>query len=260
MNVNHIRGILIRNFYDWFRSLDRFVDTFWWSFFDIVIWGFFSTYFNKGGGNGVIAMVLSGTILWTVLVRSQWEVSASMIIESWEKNLMNIFSAPITIAEFLVSSVLLGLTKFLLVFGFMAILTVLFYRFNVFVLNWWILPLLGSLFLTSVWLAFYINALILRYGKGVITTAWALVVVINPISGVVYPLSALPKPIQIIASFLPSSYVFEGMRSVLDKGTLDPRLLVISYGLNGVYLLGGIFVYWYTFKKAREHGWLIKLA
>ncbi len=208
----------------------------------------------------MLARILSGTILWAVLARSQWEVSASMITESWERNLMNIFAAPLTIAEFLVSSVLLGALKLIIVFGFMAIVTLVFYRFNVFALSWWIIPLLGSLFLTSVWLAFLVNALVLRYGKGVISIAWTLVIIINPISGVVYPLSVLPRPLQIVAQFLPSSYIFEGMRSILDKGTMDPFLLGISFLLNLVYLTGGIAFYWYTFRKAREHGWLIKLA
>ena len=173
---------------------------------------------------------------------------------------MNIFAAPLTIAEFLVSSVLLGALKLMIVFGFMAMVTLVFYRFNVFALSFWIIPLLGSLFLTSVWLAFFVNALVLRYGKGVISLAWTLIMIINPISGVVYPLSVLPRPLQMIAQFLPSSYVFEGMRSILDKGTMDPSLLLMSFALNGVYLLVAVFIYWYTFKKAREHGWLIKLA
>jgi len=259
MNINHIRGMLIRNFYLWFRDLDRLFDTFWWAFFDVVIWGFFSTYFSAGGNN-IVARILSGTIFWAVLARSQWEVSASMITESWERNLMNVFASPLTIAEFLTSSVLLGAVKLLVVFSFMAGVTILFYHFNIFALSFWIIPLLGSLFFTSVWLAFFVNALVLRYGKGVISVAWTLIMIINPISGVVYPLSVLPRPLQMIAQFIPSSYVFEGMRSVLETGTMNPSLLLVSFILNAVYLMVAIFVYWYTFRKAREHGWLIKLA
>lgn len=260
MNINHIRGMLLRNFYVWFRDLDRLFDTFWWAFFDIVIWGFFSSYFSQSSGSDILGKILSGTILWAVLARSQWEISASIIWESWERNIMNIFASPISLGEFLLSSIILGALKVVIVLSFMALVTVTLYQFNVFLLSFWIVPLVGSLFLTGIWIAFFINALVLRYGKSVISIAWTLIMIVNPISGVVYPLSSLPQALQLVARFLPSSYVFEGMRSVLDTGAMDVSFLVISFALNMVYLSGAIAFYWYTFKKAREHGWLIKLA
>jgi len=261
MNITRIKAMIVRNLYVWARDLDRVFDAFWWAFFDIVIWGFMSTYFFRGsGGTSLVGTVLSGIIFWAVIARTQWEISSSMLLESWEKNLINIFASPLTVGEYVVSGILLGVGKLLLVFLFMALTALLFYQFNIFVMSWWIAPFLLSLFITSLWLALLVNALIIRYGKRVMSFAWTLSLLINPVSGVVYPVSALPRVLQLIASFVPSSYIFEGMRSLLSSGTVDPTMLIKSLGLNGIYLLASALVYAHTFKKAREHGWLIKLV
>ncbi len=261
MNIGHIKGMIVRNLYVWVRDLDRVFDAFWWAFFDVVIWGLMSTYFSQNAGKpGFIGGTLAGIIFWAVIARSQWEISSSMLLESWEKNLINIFVSPITFTEYIFSSVLLGLGKLVIVFFFMALVTIFFYQFNIFIMNWWIMPLLASLFLTSIWLAFFVNALIVMYGKRVMSFAWTLSLIINPVSGVVYPLSALPKVLQVVAWFVPSSYIFESMRSLLFSGTIDSMLLIKSFGLNLVYLVVSIWFYSYTFKKARVRGWLIKLV
>ncbi|OGG04167.1 hypothetical protein A2Z33_03350 [Candidatus Gottesmanbacteria bacterium RBG_16_52_11] len=260
MNLRHVQGILVRNFYLWFREVDRVFDAFWWSFFDIAIWGFMSSYFAGTTSPSIVGQLLTGLILWTVLSRSQWEISATMVVESWDRNLANIFTSPITLAEFLTASVILGVGKVLLVMSFTSLTAALMIGFNVFAISWWIIPLVGNIFLTGVWLAFIINAIILRFGKNAIAFAWTLVFVINPLSGVMYPISALPVPVQAVSRLLPSAYVFEGMRSLLTSRTIDVTLLWISLGLNLLYIAAGVGVYSYTFRKAREHGWLVKLA
>src|SRR5574341_1293228 len=108
MSWMHIQGMILRNLYVWVRDLDRVFDAFWWAFFDLVIWGFMSTYFAKGNP-GFVSQTLAGIILWSVLARSQWEISSSILLESWEKNLINIFTTPLSVGEFITSSILLGL-------------------------------------------------------------------------------------------------------------------------------------------------------
>ncbi len=260
MNIRHIQGMMLRNIIVWMRDIDRIFDAFWWAFFDLVIWGFMSTYIGKMTEGNMIQQLLTGIILWSVLARSQWEMSAAMLLESWEKNLINIFTSPLTIAEFIASSILLGVIKLIMVFLFMAALTALFYHFNVFVLNWWILVLLLNVFMTSIWIALFVNSMILRWGKRVVSFAWTLALVVNPLSGVMYPIKALPAALQYISWCLPTSYVFEGMRSLLTTNTVDIRYVGMSVGLNIIYVVIATAVYYYTFKKAREHGWLIKLA
>ncbi len=259
MSTRHIWGVVYRNLIIWVRDLDRVFDAFWWAFFDIVIWGFTSVYLSQGEGN-VTGVLISGVILWAVMARAQWEMCASMLMEVWDKNLINMFTSPLTVGEFIVASFLLGVSKLLLVFLFMAGLALLFYQFNVFSLGILLVPLLASLFVTSIWLAFVINALILRYGRSVISFAWTLVLLFHPISGVVYPISVLPEPLQAVARILPTSYVFEAMREALATGHINSSLVLTSFALNVLYTIVGMGWYLYTFKKAREHGWLIKLA
>jgi len=244
----------------WIRDIDRIFDAFWWAFFDLVIWGFMSTYVGKMNGGAITGQLLMGIILWSVLARSQWEMSASMLLESWEKNLINIFTSSLTVAEFIASSLILGLIKLVMVFVFMTILSFFFYQFNVFVINWWILALLVNVFMTSIWIALFVNSMILRWGKRVVSFAWTLALIVNPLSGVMYPINALPSVLQYVSWCLPTAYVFEGMRSILATGTMNPSFIIMSFGLNIIYTSIALVVYYFTFKKAREHGWLIKLA
>ena len=262
MNTRRIWGMMLRNWYVWIRDLDRIFDAFWWAFFDLATWGLMSSYFAKlYGSDNMMMLILTGVIFWSILARSQWEITVSMIIESWERNLINIFTTPITVAEFLASSILLGLGKLLLVLLFMAGVTLLFYQYNIFTaLHWEIIPLLASLFLTCIWIALVVNALILRFGKQVISFAWTLVFIINPLSGVVYPISSLPPVLQTLAKFVPTSYVFEAMRRLLLTGTMDWGLVGISVVLNAGYVVLGVIVFFRTFRQARARGWLIKLA
>lgn len=260
MNGNHILGLVRRNMYLWFRDVDRLFDAFWWSFFDIAIWGFMGSYYTQNTDPLVGQQIVTSLILWTALARSQWEISSTMIIESWDKNLVNIFTAPVSLSEFMASSIILGFAKVLLVFGFTAVVTLILIGFNVFTLSWWIVPLMGNIFLAGIWMAFIINSLILRFGKNAITLAWSLVFLVNPLSGVMYPVSALPQVFQQIAKLLPSSYVFEAMRGLMYKGRMDTGLLVASLGLNILYIGISVAIYSATFAKARERGWLIKLT
>jgi ABC-2 type transport system permease protein len=260
MNKNRVLAILIRNLTLWKRDIDRVFDTFWWSFFDVVIWGIMSDYFTKSGGGQTTVFIMMAIILWAVVARTQWEISSTMIIESWDKNLINIFTTPIKISEFIFASAILGLGKVFLTVGFMGTVAWLFFRFNILTFSWWLLPLTGSLFLTAVWLAILINSLILRFGKNVVTFAWTLSMLLYPVSGVVFPISVLPRGLQFIARFIPSSYIFEGMRSILFTGQMDIKALVISFGLNILYIVLACWIFIKTFKQARIHGWLIKLV
>jgi ABC-type polysaccharide/polyol phosphate export permease len=53
---------------------------------------------------------------------------------------------------------------------------------------------------------------------------------------------------------LPSTYVFESMRSVLVSGTLDWRFLAISFAMNCLYLLLALLWFRMNFKKSLALG------
>jgi ABC-type multidrug transport system permease subunit len=101
-------------------------------------------------------------------------------------------------------------------------------------------------------------AIILRYGHGAEPFAWALPFLLQPFSAVFYPVDVLPRAMQAVAWWLPSTYVFEGMRAVIRSGIVPWRDLGWAVGLNLVYLGGAIWLLTYTFGLARDRGLLGK--
>ena len=75
-----------------------------------------------------------------------------------------------------------------------------------------------------------------------------------------YPVDVLPSWLRFIALILPSTYIFEGMRTVLRTGTVDTSSLILAFALNLVYLgLGALFFGW-MMRRVREKGYLSRLG
>ena len=72
--------------------------------------------------------------------------------------------------------------------------------------------------------------MIMRVGQSAESFAWAAVFILMPLSGVYYPVSVLPKWLQVISYGLPPAYVFEGMRAILLEKTVHWHGLAIALG------------------------------
>jgi ABC-2 type transport system permease protein len=61
-----------------------------------------------------------------------------------------------------------------------------------------------------------------------------------------------------VAECLPTTYVFEGMRSLLLDGVWRPELVVRAFGLNLLYIALGVACFLFSFRIARKHGLLLQ--
>jgi ABC-2 type transport system permease protein len=75
-----------------------------------------------------------------------------------------------------------------------------------------------------------------------------------PFSAVYYPVSTLPDWAQKVAAFVPTSYVFEGMREIIVNGKTSPEMLIKSFLLNGIFLILGFVLFNYMFTKSKTKG------
>lgn len=132
------------------------------------------------------------------------------------------------------------------------------YQTKIFFYGVYLIPLVLLLLMTGWWVGFFVAGILLRYGSKLQTLAWSVVYVISPFSAVYYPLSVLPDWAQVIAFFVPTSYIFEGAREVINTGYLDINKLFASFFLNLIYLILAIIFLKMSFKKALDRG-LVKL-
>lgn len=255
INFNRVYAMIIRNAINSKHSFDRLSDMFYWPAMDLFIWGLTGLYFVKTSNNpNILFVVLSGLVFWIVLWRAQYEITINLLAEFWDRNLVNIFAAPLTIAEWIITFMLFGLIKTLISLIFSSVIAFILYKFNIFQYGFFIIPFVISLILTGWAGGFMVAGLIIRYGVNLQTLAWVGIYLVAPFSAIYYPVSILPLWAQTVSKFVPSSYIFEGIRELLFTGKLSYDKLLISFLLNIVYLTIAIWFFVYMFNKSKKLG------
>lgn len=226
----------------------------------LFIWGLLSVYLTKSSVNGpnFVTILLGGVIFWNTFDHATRDVSRTFIEEVWDRNLTNFFSTPLTLTEYLIGILLIAIAKIIVGALFMLILARMFYAFDPMQLGWYVVVALVSLMLTGWMVSLIIQAVILRYGHTVEVFIWAVAVLLQPFSCVFYPLATLPKWAQYIAYALPTTYIFENMRSMLMTQSVRVDQIVLSYGLNAIYGAVAIWFFYRTFTYAKVKGLLVK--
>ncbi|MDA1316649.1 MAG: ABC transporter permease [bacterium] len=258
--MHRIYGIVLRYIYLMRHSFDRVMDIFYWVIMDIILWGFTSLFFRQAfaGDPNLSTNLIGGLILWYVVWRTQYEISVNLLEEVWNKNLINIFSSPISFTEWIVAFMINGIIKVLLMLGIASVVAYVLYDVNMLTYGPYLLLFILLLMMSGWVVGFIISSFILRFGTKLQNLAWSFPNLVNPFSAIFYPLSILPLLAQNIAHFIPTSYVFESARSLINTGYVDPIMLWKSFGLNVVYLIVSIFFVRIGFKKVLEKG-LVKL-
>jgi ABC-2 type transport system permease protein len=195
--------------------------------------------------SGYLFIILSGLIFWIIVWRAQYEINTNILAEIWDKNIVNIFVTPLNIYEWILSFMIFGFLKSLISVIFSALIAYLLYGFNLFFV---------SLMLTGWAFGFLVAGFVIRFGERIQTLAWGGIAIIVPFSALYYPLSILPHWAQIVAHFIPSSYVFEALREMLFTKQLAFDKLGISFGINILYLILGIAFFVFMFNKAKKLG------
>ena len=255
MNWARAESVVWRHIYNFKHSLDRVFDMFYWPVMDLLIWGLTSVYIRETASfPDLVKILLTGMVFWQVVWRSQYEITTNLLEEIWAHNMVNLFATPLTISEWMMGVILLGLTKMIFTIVFVFSLVFLMYGVEVLQIGWLLLPFLTLLLISGWYIGFIVSGFIVRFGNRIQTLAWSGVYLLAPFSAIYYPVETLPMWAQKIASWIPASYVFEGMRSVLATGTMDQANLIKSGILTGVYLLLSIRFFFFMFNNSRKQG------
>lgn len=260
LNYGRIWGVVIRHIYLWRRSIARFTDTFYWPVVSLFIWGYVSVFvINKTNTPNLIVIFLGGLVFWTVIQRSQQEMSTGLLEDGWNRNLINVFASPLTVWEFLIGLILTSFIKMVAALTVMALFGYLLFHFNLLSIGIYLPFFIFNLLLAGWWMGFLTNGLIVRFGYEVEALGWTLIFIIQPFIGVFYPISILPHWMQNIAYLIPPTYTFEGLRKLVNVGVFDWSLFLINLGMNVVFIVITLVFYKRMFETAREKGYLTKL-
>jgi len=261
MKLYRIQAVIMRHMFETRRNYDRITDILYWPIMDIVMWGFFTFYLTHGNNlrPNAVSFLLGAIIMWNMFRSFQRDMAVGFLAELWSRNLINLFSTPLTITEYMAGLILVNLGKVAAGMTVASLVAWACYSYNIFVPLPQLLPFMLSLMLFALAVGIMTTGLIFRFSTKIQGVAWSFVGLLMPISCVFYPLSMLPKFIVPVALMLPTTHAFEGMRQVIAGGGINPANLSWCFGLDAIYLGASVLFFRTIFESARTRGLLIKV-
>lgn len=231
---------------------------------ELLVWGFVTTYIQnvaQGPLANVIVFLISGAIFWDILYRSQQGVTISFIEDIWTQNIANLLISPLRIWEWLTATFCYGMVKTSIIAGIMSVIAYFLYNFHLLdLLGLYLIPMIFNLLFFGWALGVFTSALLIRWGHSVEALIWGVPFLVQPISAIYYPLETLPPAVQVVSKFLPSTYVFEGMREIIASGRMPMENILMSFLLNIVFfVMAGLF-FMSMYHQSRKKGKLGKLG
>lgn len=258
--IDRIQAIIIRHMRAWVVNWSRFSDSIYWPPLALILWGYVSVYLAKQGGSpNLMAVFVGGFIFWNIMQKAQEEMCMGFMEDLWNRNFTNIFATPISVWEYLVAITIVGIIKLILSTTVVLVMAMIVFDLNLLSLGLYLIPFVFNLLITGWCVGFFINGLVFRFGYDVEALSWTLIFILQPFSGVFYPVSILPEWMGFIARLVPSSYIFDGMRMLVFEGKVDANLWLISFILNAVYFILSLWFFKKMFETAREKGYLTKI-
>ncbi|MGH2613390.1 MAG: ABC transporter permease [Rhabdochlamydiaceae bacterium] len=255
MDFKRCWAVFLRYFY-LFAKLDQIADLLYWPAIDIALWGLTTVWIEQAHGSisNVALIVMTGLIFWQIVWRGNYEISVNLLQEFWNRNLVNLFSTPLKLTEWMGGVILLSFTKIFITLGFGAILVYVLYALNVFTIGWAFLPFAALLMMSGWMIGFLAAAVVIYWGQRFQMLAWMTAYLFAPVSAVYYPVTALPEWLRPIAYSLPTTHVFEGMRTVLNGHFFPWGAFWWSLVLNIAYLILTMSIFSFAFEKSRSKG------
>jgi ABC-2 type transport system permease protein len=212
-----ILAVARRHAYVLQRAPQRWFDVVFWPVVDAILFGSLGVYFSRASGTGArgVAFLLSGILLFHVVFQAEISLATGFMEETWSRNLLNLMVTPLTELEYIAGVVIFGLAKLAMGVTTVALVSFALFAFRITDIGLALIPIVAILLLVGWSVGLVVIGLILRVGQGAEILAWGLLAIVMPLSGIFYPVSALPGILQPVAALLPTTHVFSAARRVV---------------------------------------------
>jgi ABC-2 type transport system permease protein len=225
-----MRAVARRHAYVLQRAPQRWFDVAIWPVVDAVLFGAIGVYFSEqnGAGDQGVGFLLAGILLFHVVFQAEVSLATGFMEETWSRNLLNLLVTPLREVEYVGGVVLFGLLKLALSVSIVSTVAFALFAFNVTDIGLSLVPLIAILLVVGWALGLVVIGLILRVGQGAEILAWGLLAMLMPLSGIFYPVDALPGILQPLGKVLPLTHLFDAARAVLDGQPLPWDQVALS--------------------------------
>jgi ABC-2 type transport system permease protein len=261
MKLYRIKFVVLRHIYEVRRNGNHITYMMYWPVVNILVWGFFTLYLRHGDRlqPGILSCLLGAVILWGLFNAFQRDMAVGFLEELWSRNLVSLFASPLSVSEYVIGLIVVTLAKALIGLSVGALIAWLFYRYDIFPTLPILFPFIFNLALFALTVGIAVTGLIFRYTTSFQAMAWSFAGILMPLSCVFYPLSSLPSFLRTIASMLPTTQSFEGMREVIERGAFSALHFRIGLELNMIYFVLALVFFRWMFESARSRGLLVKM-
>jgi len=256
-----MRAIARRHAYVLVRSPHRLFDVTLWPLVDVVLFGSLATFVGTNSASGASkasGYLLAGIVLWHVIYQSQIAMSTGFLEETWTRNLLNMMVTPVREVEYVAGVALFGMVKLAIGVGVMVLGAFAFFSFDAWTLGWGVIPIAITLLIVGWAISLLVIGLVLRFGTGAEALAWGVMFILLPLSGVFYPIDALPTVLQPLAQALPTTHAFEALRGLVDGTGLDWVQVGLAAVGSAVMLLLACWYLVYMLKLFRSRGYITR--
>ncbi len=262
MKLRPVAAIVLRQLYLLRGSPVRLFPMVTWVAIDIVLWGFITRYLNTVSGSGVnfVPTLLGGVLLWDFCTRIMQGVSTAFLEDVWSRNFLNLFSSPLSISEYITGLVITSMLTSCVGLVTMLLLATAVFHLQFFALGLPLAAFLMVLFVFGITLGIFGSGIVLRFGPASEWLLWPLPALLSPFAAVFYPLTTLPQWMRAVAHMLPPSYVFEGMRSLLNGRPFPGALLLQGTAVAALELLLAAHFYGRIYRHAVRTGLLARYS
>jgi len=260
MKWHRILAVIYRHCYESRRNLNRVTETLFWPIQNVLLWGFFTVYLTRHNGlsPGLGNDLLGAAILWGMFNAFQRDLATGFMEELWSRNLLNLFSTPLSISEYMTGLIMLNFLKAMVGLLFASLIAFFCYAYNILPSLPAFLPFLFNLMLFSLSIGLIITGSMIRYSANISTLAWSFAGLLMPISCVFYPVSTLPAWLRPLAMSLPTTHSFEAMRQLILHGQFSYAHFFWGLLLDLAYLIVAVIFFRQMFASARSRGFLAK--
>ncbi len=248
-------AIVVRHARTWRRDPNFLLSGFYWPILDILIWGFLGSWIQQTAHfKNYEVVALLGVLLWQVVGRGCNIMVVTLCEELWSYNMINLFSLPLRISEWMCGAVLFyGIMISITSLGCILLIPLLYD-----VSMWYLLStfcmFMPPLFLCGIWIGFNCLQIVVILGKRGTELGFVLAWFLMPFSGAYYPIEVLPHWAQKVSAWIPMSYVFQGMRGYVMHQQNPTSYLMKGYALSTVYALCAIILFAYSFNRTKQKG------
>ena len=246
MNLDRVLAIARRQAYVLQRAPQRWFDVVVWPVVDSVLFGAIGVYFGRqqGAVAASAAFLLAGIILFHVVFQAEVSVATGFLEETWSRNLLNLMVTPISEIEYVAGVALFGIVKLAIGVSVVSLMALALFAFEITTLGLALVPLVAVLLVVGWSVALIVMGLILRMGQGAEIMTWGFIAVLLPLSGIFYPVDALPGALQPVAEALPTTHVFAAAQEVVRGRPLPWDEVAI--GAGGALVLAALSVFFVT--------------